>query len=208
MDFLTYNKNFLQMQKDYFKLDDIIAKVRTLKTNAKKNENTSEIANKYEEYATNYSELKSKVYANALRLKEYFVENNEEFDESNFKVNLSFYHGYSIMESTRIFDKDDYKSLNVDHLNNYKQEINNIMLAKKEQYNAFDTLLKADKKLFSKEFGEDVQKSKIDDERAKSIKARYKKTLNQRENIYKKMQFIKKEIATIDQAVLEASKNL
>ena len=71
MDYQSYNKMFLQMQKDYMQLNDLITKLKTSKLEAYVTESGQ--AGQYEEYKKQYAKLNTKIYATAVSLKEYFV---------------------------------------------------------------------------------------------------------------------------------------
>ena len=199
MDYELYSKNFWQMQKDYFALDDLMTKMRTLKVEAYLTDGGQ--VSQYDTYAKEYTETKARVFANVNRLKEFFVENNEDFDYINFKNSLSFYNGYSIMEEIHLLSKSDYKKLNATFLNQYKEEIAMILITKKGQYDALNTSMEGDKKQYIEEFKEDIRNSNITASKPQAMRAKYEKTLIQRENVYKKLHFVEKEAKIIDEVL-------
>jgi hypothetical protein len=193
---MLYNKTFLQMQRDYMELNDLIAKMK--ETQLKQYISEDGATSQYEKYKNEYNKLNSKIYATAMSLKEYFVENNEEFNKTNFNFSLSFFNGYAIMENTPMMQVSDYQKLNSEFLEDYKEDLKKILVAKKEQYNALNSVLRAQKQQYNQEFKEDVQKSNNTSARGKALISKFAKDLNQREAIYKKVHFIEKEIKTID----------
>ena len=123
----------------------------------------------------------------------------------NFRVSLSFFNGYSIMENNPIMTLNDYKKVDSNFLNQYKGELVKMLMLKEEQYKILDNLLVADKKQYFKMFNEDIENSKNTDSKAKTIIARYNKIYIQSQNILLKVNSAKSEIGVIDKVLEESN---
>lgn len=203
MDFQDYNKTFKEMYKDYFKLNDLISQLRIIKVETFLGNNTKE--KESNNLVKEYQVLQLKTLARISKLKEYFVENNKEFNYMNFRVSLSFFNGYSIMENNPIMTLNDYKKVDSNFLNQYKGELVKMLMLKEEQYKILDNLLVADKKQYFKMFNEDIENSKNTDSKAKTIIARYNKIYIQSQNILLKVNSAKSEIGVIDKVLEESN---
>ena len=106
------------------------------------------------------------------------------------------------MENTPLMMRSDYQKLNAEFLEEYRGELEKILVAKKEQYNAVNAQLRVQKKQYKEEFNDDILKPNNTSPRAKALLSKFGKDLNQKEAIYKKVYFVEKEINTID-SVLE-----
>lgn len=196
MDIKQYNESFTQTQKDYFELVNLLndMKVERIKEYLGETNSTN-----YNLMVEKYKTLRVKIMASTHRLKEYFVEHNEEFNNYFvFQISLSFFHNYSMEEGEYLLQMTDYKKLNAEFLAKYKQDFNGVLTRKEEQYNKLNTVAEKTAKEYEEKFGEPLRGSELNTNEANTLKAKYNKEFVQAEAIYKKVHFMKKEVNLID----------
>jgi len=199
MNYTEYVKAFTQMQQDHFKIQEMAndIKIVNMQQYLGQVDETQESLYLKEEF----NKLKVKVLATVSRLKEYFIDNNEEFSYPMFKVSIEFFNSYAMAEQTVFIEKYDYEKLNKAFLEEYKEGLTVTLNNKQNQYDRLTKELEKTESAYEKEVGEALNNSENKNPKATSLKAKYQKDFYQRENIFNKLYFIKKEVATINEVL-------
>ena len=199
MNYTEYIKAFTQMQQDHFKLNEM--------QNDIKIDNMQQYLGQVEKspqsvyLSEEFNKLKVKVLATANRLKEFFVENNKEFSYPMFKVSIEFFNSYAMEEQTVLMGMCDYKKLNSAFLEEYKEGLLITLKNKQNQYDRLTKELEKTENTYEQEVGEPLNNSESKNPKATVLKAKYRKDYYQREAIFNKLHFIKKEVETIDEVL-------
>ncbi|PKK95915.1 MAG: hypothetical protein CVV59_01255 [Tenericutes bacterium HGW-Tenericutes-4] len=195
MNYSEYVKTFTQMQQDHFNLNQMVNDIKIVRMQqflGQTEENEQSI-----NLVENYSKLKVKILATASRLKEFFVEHNEEFSYPMFKVSLEFFNGYSLQENVVLMEKRDYQKINKTFLREYKQSLYTFIENKKGQFDKLTEELNKTEKIYGQQIGEPLKNSENMESRATTLKSKYTKDYNQREAISNKLHFMEKEVDLI-----------
>lgn len=196
MNYTEYAKAFTQMQQDHFKLNQMANDINIF--NMQQYLGQAEESKDSIYLIEEHKKLKVKVLATANRLKEYFVDNNEEFSYPMFKVSLEFFNHYSMEEKVVLMEKVDYEKINKVFLEEYKQGFYVTLSNKQNQYNKLTQELEKTEDTYKKEVGESINNSESKHPKATALKSKYRKDYYQREAIFNKLYFMEKEMALID----------
>jgi hypothetical protein len=194
MNYNDYLKLFTAMQKDHYALTEMEASVKVAKMQQYLGSTNEKDGFIMEEY----NKLKVKILASATRLKEFFVEHNEEFTYPIFKVSLEFFNTYAMQENLNIMKKSDYEKCNKAFLDEYKEGLLNTLNLKQMQYDKLTQELDKTEKLYEEKVGEPLKNSENKSSQANTLQAKYRKDYYQREMIFNKLHFIKKEVNLIN----------
>lgn len=201
MDYQTYENTFLSVQKDYKEMKELQENAKAYVAEGYVSGDME--ATQYEDFKKAYNKLKVKTYAGVSRLKEYFVENNEEFSKEMFVKSVQFFSRYSINERVYVLDKQDYQYLNAEFLEDYRNSLSKIEQEKNEQYKEISVSLRQKAKEFKQKFNEHIQRTENTSEEALLLKEAFYVELFDREDVYKDLFFAQKEGNLIDEVLMQ-----